>query len=71
MEIQVRQQPFEDSTTVSVNTAVAVSVAGQKRMISGAGQAEWPDGSALWVTPIGAYGLRVQVLLAEYRAGRK
>ena len=70
MEIQVRQQPFEDSTTVSVNTAVAVSVAGQKRMISGAGQAEWPDGSAMWVTPIGAYGLRVQVLLADARKGK-
>ncbi|WP_086666720.1 M91 family zinc metallopeptidase [Lentzea kentuckyensis] len=70
MEIQVRQQPFEDSTTVSVNTAVAVSAAGQKQMIRGAGKVAWPDGSALWVTPIGAYGLRVQVLLSDARKGK-
>ncbi|MPZ83269.1 MAG: hypothetical protein GEV28_23900 [Actinophytocola sp.] len=107
LEIQARQEPFRgadgaENLSVSVNTAVAATVAGDRVTVtaaptrpelrvdgalaapreeqalphggavapaSGGYLVRWPDGSTLWVVPIGGYGLHLVVRPAADRKG--
>ncbi|MDI2124665.1 VWD domain-containing protein [Yinghuangia seranimata] len=110
LRVQARQVPFTGSPRVSVNAAVAASVAGDRvtftldpavdagptvrlngatltpgaetplpgggtLTVTGAGPDAayglfWPDHTALYVTPIGHYGLKADVALPLSRRGR-
>jgi von Willebrand factor type D domain len=107
LEIQARQEPIRhpdgtEDLSVSINTAVAATVAGDRiSLMAAAGRPQlrvngqtaapherqlmpkggsvapegggytvrWPDGTTLWVTPIGATALNVIVRPASARKG--
>jgi VWD domain-containing protein len=108
LEIQARQEAYRggdgrENLSVSINTAVAANVAGDRVTVTaapdrpelrvdgdvltpraeqelpgggsvapnGGGYAlRWPDGTTLWVVPIGQYGMNVAVRPAAERKGK-